>query len=331
MSPRFSNSELKTYKRCREEWRLNYGLLIRPVRRAAALAYGSLVHEGLEAYFLNGFELAPALAAMSRYKADELGPLDRARAEAQIMGYVSRWEDEDKEQYTTIAAEQQFKIHRQNHTFTGMIDALVRDREGRVWIVEHKTAGVDISPGADYWTKLTIDDQISAYYAGARSLGHDVEGVVYDVLGKPKQKLKRATAESRRYKKDGGLRKGARETDETPKEYRDRILMEMADSPDAYYQRTDVVRFEHEEQQSEIDRLKIITEIQTVDLEQPQPKTPESCQRYGRLCPYADFCLGHLSPYQLDDRFRRASTKHEELSTNEPTRKNPSRQTIATV
>ena len=333
--PIFTNSEVKTYKRCREEWRLAYGQQIRPVRRGFALAFGSLVHEGLEGWFLTEGSLSAALAAMARYQAEELDAFDRARAEAMLIGYDARWRDlhGPNGKYRTVSAEERFKLLNGSHVFSGMIDALVRDEHGRVWIVEHKTAGVDISPGAFYWQKLSIDDQISAYYAGARSLGHDVEGVIYDVLGKPGQKRLKATPpDKRKYKKKTGeLYASQREHDETPTEFRDRILTDISEKPTEYFQRSIVVRFAEEEEQAQADRLKIISEIQGVDVTVQQPRTPESCIRYGRLCPYAEFCLGHLSPYDLDPRFRRAETKHEELSKNEHAQEHQPRKEAATV
>ena len=77
------------------------------------------------------------------------------------------------------------------------------------WLWELKTCGAneDISDGGVYFKKLTLDSQVSGYIAAARREGHDVKGVVYDVVSKT------------------GLRptgKGA----ETPESYEARIIEE---------------------------------------------------------------------------------------------------------
>lgn len=69
-----------------------------------------------------------------------------------------------------------------------------------VYIVEHKTANADIGPGSPYWRKLTLDAQCSNYMVGARALGHDPKGVIYDVIRKIGIKPRLATpVEERKY------------------------------------------------------------------------------------------------------------------------------------
>jgi len=69
-----------------------------------------------------------------------------------------------------------------------------------VYVVEHKTTGFEIKPGATYWMRLAIDAQIDQYDDGARSLGHEPRGILYDVIHKPQLRpLKATPTEERKY------------------------------------------------------------------------------------------------------------------------------------
>lgn len=67
-----------------------------------------------------------------------------------------------------------------------------------VYVVEHKTTSLDIGPGSQYWRRLTLDDQVSNYVAGARALGHEPRGVLFDVVRKVNLKPYLATPEAER-------------------------------------------------------------------------------------------------------------------------------------
>src|SRR3990167_5857191 len=138
--------------------------------------------------------MSVALDTMTALDSFELG-----RARALLCGYDARWLDEAIE---TLAVEREFTVPLINpptgapsRTFvlSGKIDAIARFADGRTVIVEHKTSSEDISPGSEYWRRLTLDTQISAYYLGARSLGFEVDGCLYDVLGKPALRPLKAT------------------------------------------------------------------------------------------------------------------------------------------
>lgn len=67
-----------------------------------------------------------------------------------------------------------------------------------VYVVEHKTAGVEIVAGSPYWRRLVLDSQVSNYIVGARALGHEPVGVLYDVVRKVRLTPKLATPEADR-------------------------------------------------------------------------------------------------------------------------------------
>lgn len=249
-------------------------------------------------------------------------PFDLARAQAMIVGYDARW---GGEQYEVIAVEAEFRAPLVNPesgapsrtwTLGGKLDVLVRDPAGRTLIVEHKTASGDVGPGSDYLKRLRLDGQVSVYYAGATALGHTVDGCLYDVLVKPGQRpLKATPPESRKYTKDGRLYAAQRDRDETPDEYRARVMAAVAEDPNAYFLRADVVRLEDEMREAMADVWDLGRALRENELAGRFPRNPDACVRYGRTCEFFGVCTGEAS---LDDTslFRRVEAIHPELSDN---------------
>lgn len=82
------------------------------------------------------------------------------------------------------------------YMLAGKLDAVGRLDDGRLVVVEYKTAGEDINVEAEYWSRLRLDPQISIYVLALRWLFEcrEVEGfiepqpvntIIYDVTRKP--------------------------------------------------------------------------------------------------------------------------------------------------
>lgn len=169
-------------------------------------------------------------------------------------------------------------------------------------VVEHKTTSLEIGPGSPYWRRLLLDSQISTYLTGARALGHEPDGVLYDVVRKVALRPQRATpVESRKYTKDGRLYAAQRESDETPDEYRERVRAAIAAAPEAHYQRGTVVRLEREVADAARDMWELGRQIRESQLAHRWPRNPDACDSYGQICPYFDVCTGVAT---IDDRAR---------------------------
>lgn len=218
-------------------------------------------------------------------------------------------------------------------------------RTGRIYTVEHKSASGDISPGSIYWKKLRMDPQISIYGMGARALAStygyapdDVAGCIYDVLGKPGHEPYKATpAESRKWVAvdaaarkavetdrgakwadiseteraayaDAGLTRlsaNQRAADETPEEYGSRVAASIAEAPDRWYVRGEVVRLEIDDRDAEFDVWVTTRAIRAAELSQRAPRNPDACLRFGSAeCDFFRVCTREAS---LDDatRFKR--------------------------
>lgn len=250
-------------------------------------------------------------------------PFDLARAEVMLRGYDARWGGDT---YEVIAVEREFRAPLVNpdtgaasRTFTlgGKLDVLVREigGRGRNLVIEHKTTSEDACAGSDYIKRLRLDAQVSIYFDGAASVfDGDVDGCIYDVLVKPGIRPHSATpAESRKYTKDGRLYANQRENDETPAEFRARLIERVTASPDDHYVRAEVVRLDGELDDARRDAWELGREMRESELAGRFPRNPDACVRYGRTCEFFGVCTGEA---RIDNpaEFTKQERAHAELS-----------------
>lgn len=280
--------------------------------------------------------LATATAVIWQATMDD--PWRRARANALLLGYHLRWQDMtwDGEPLEVLGVEVEFRASLVNpetgwasKTWDrgGKIDCIVRGRvTGRVWILETKTTSEDFGPGTPYRDKLVLDPQISHYMVGARSLGYEPAGCIYDVLKRPEQKPLEATPIDKRKWTKGTKNNPAhlylnqRTTDETVDEYYARICTDIAGHVEDWYARLHVVRIGDEERRSAANDWALGHMIHHAEYQLKQGvdmfyQNTDSCGRWSQRCAFLDVCTGLAT---LDDsRFRRAERAHEELSAPE--------------
>jgi hypothetical protein len=189
----YTTSRLKTLRQCPRLHHYRYDLGIQTPSSPAA-EFGTVAHAAIEAWLLmwKAGKLASRLEAMLRaVNESSLSDDNKTRLASLLVVYDHRWRDQPWE---IIGVEIEFRYELDGNIIGGKIDALIRDTtDGRIWIVEHKTTGQDASLGSTYWQRLAIDTQISIYVDGATVLGHEIAGVIYDVLQRPKHELRTAT------------------------------------------------------------------------------------------------------------------------------------------
>lgn len=326
--PLLTVSAKRCFQRCAREYQFAYEQGYRPVESDGPRRFGSLLHAGLEGWWLAakaGEDRLPrALAALAAAAGEQPDPYELVRAETLLAGYEARWGGQDLEvlhveaEFTAPLINPETGAASKTWQMAGKVDAIARTPEGRVLIVEHKTSSEDIGAGSEYWRRLQLDHQVSDYFAGARALGFDPAGCLYDVIGKPGLRPAKATPpEARRYTKDGKLYANQREVDETPEEFRARLVAAIAEAPERFYQRGEVVRLEDEERDAAFDGWQIGRLIREAQLAARWPRRVDSCVSFGRTCDFFGVCTKQAS---LDDSllFRRTERAHEELSLNHP-------------
>jgi hypothetical protein len=218
-----------------------------------------------------------------------------------------------------------------------------------IYLLDHKTTSLDIDAGSPFWRRLLLDSQVSNYMPGARSLGHQPIGFVFDVIRKPQiRQLKATPLEQREYTKlrdkacpeckkksagpaphtvdgltctdgrvvtdpGGKLYANLRAEDETVDEFRERLRADIGANPDKYYRRGTVVRLDEEERDAAYDAWAVARQIRESQLASRWPRNPDACDSYGSMCAYFPVCSGETS---IADplRYRDADREHEELS-----------------
>ena len=355
-----TNSRIRAFRRCARLHYFLYEIRRKRLKMNDAIGFGTLFHRGLEGWWkaaknsVPGDEwLSVAIAMMEDCSEEiaqecDLDPFGLLKADQLMRGYHARWLPAMAD-FKVLGVESEFDAEMINphtghssktYTIAGKLDARVLIKSlGRVAIVEHKTTTLDIEPGSDYWQRLRMDSQVSTYHDGAAALGEFPASCIYDVCKRPTLRPHKATPEEdRKYTtktsrlQDGTLRPagslyaGQREHDETLGEYRDRLAKHIADNPDAYFQRGEVVRLESEMTEFRLDlwhTARALRERQLVGRTagiRAWPRNPDACDRWGHKCDYWDVCTGAAS-IEDDNLFRTAKNQHEELTSSPECRK----------
>lgn len=294
---RWSSTSMKTFHLCPRKFRHRYILNLEDPS-SQAQEYGTAMHAGLEAWLLsysNG-EQERMESAMTAINGRSLSTLDHVKCRAMMRAYEARW---GQSTWTVLGAESEFEFELDGVEIRGKIDGIVRDdSDGRVYVVEHKNTSSDISPGSTYWDKLSVETQVSLYWIGAESLGHEVDGVVYDVLARPRMAPMSATPEQKRKYTKGTknepprLYAGQRDTDESWEEFECRLSAAIAENPDAYLRRAIVVRSSDDMarvQGAVTETVRLARLCEVIDL---FPQNFDSCHAYGTACHYLPICVG---------------------------------------
>jgi hypothetical protein len=277
-----SHNQIRLWRSCKRQYGFAYVQLRVPKKKPAPLVFGGTWDECLEAWHGAGTAQDKLLRA-SRVAMHEADPWVKAKLLAMLVGYSAMWGDVPSR---LVATQVEFKlpiIHPvtgQTHpecSITGFIDAIV-ELDGRLVVLESKSSGEDVTPGSAFWQRVAVmDPQVSTYLPAARALGYDVRDCVYDVARKPELRPKK---------------------DETPEQFQDRIVHDMAARPEWYFQRQTLVRLDREEREHALDVWHYADEIVSASRTGRYPRNPDNCHKFGRACEYAPVCAGEAS---LDD------------------------------
>lgn len=307
-----TSTRLSSLRRCPRQHYLRYEVGLSKVREATPLRFGRGFHYGLELYNarISSDMAVDCVTADYRTCPNWADPTDWAvegeTLQTLLLGHFWRYQDDDIE---FVAAEQSFEIPlvnprtgRTSRTFrlAGKIDGIVRLPDWRLAVLEYKTAGEDISPDSDYWLRLRCDGQISLYVMAARAMGHDVATVLYDVTRKPTIRLRKS---------------------ETPEQYGERLLKDIGDRPDYYFQRREVPRLEDELAEFSAE---LWQQAQLIMATRRRAASAGPCAWFRNVskltcgfCQFANLCLGavRVDPDAPPVGYEILDNVHPELST----------------
>lgn len=342
-----THSRLVAFRACRRrhDWAYNEG--IRLIEKAQPLDSGTRFHDWSESWLAAGQRYAAGFDPF--FGCDD--PYEAAKLRAMALAYHARWHGAA---WKVLATEVQFRTRITNpetgrvsqlYDLGGQIDNIVQVEEGGpddgVWVVERKTAKENLSGDATYWMRLRLGAQASIYMIGARALGYDPRGVIYDVVRKPGQEPWLATPiESRRYTKGKGCKacggkaggvKGAgcfhcdnsgwedaprldarqREEDETPGAYGARCFAALVEDLETSVVRKVVPRLDDEMVEHQIDIWQTVKALHEARVSGWRTRNTDSCFLFNRPCDYYDVCCGS-GRIDDPDRFRLVGA-HPEL------------------
>jgi len=344
---RLTSTRLASLRRCQRQHYYRYELGLSRVREGDALRLGSAFHAGLEARNRGlDADLAVAQVAVAYDERPVWADpwqweVERETVRHLLAGYFWRYAADELE---FLGVEQAFEIPLVNpatgqaspsFVVAGKIDGIVRLPDGRLAVLEYKTSGEDISSDSDYWLRLRCDPQISLYVIAARALGFDVTTVLYDVTRKPTIKPVQVplldddghkvvlNAEGERVftaagkpRQTGDSKLGyvLQSRPESPVEYGERLLADIGERPEFYFQRREVPRLEDELAQFQVELWQ-----QAEQLEETQ-RHSRWFRNVGKMtcdyCQFANLCLNsiHVEPGIAPSGFEILRDVHPELA-----------------
>lgn len=316
MKQLLTHSRLSCFRSCpRRHW-IRYELGLQPEETSFALRIGSAHHAALEAVD-RGQDPGAAIEAVV---AD---PYDLALVAAMHDAHRRRYADAS---LAPVATEMEFDLPLINPEtgastpvwrFAGKIDRIVQLEDGRLALMEYKTTSQDFAPGAAYWLKLHLDQQLSLYVIAARQLGYDVETVLYDVTRRPALRpLKATPEESRKYTKDGRLYASQRDADETPEEFAARVAADIAERPDHYFARIEIARLDQDLEDCAAELWQQQLAIREAQRTRRWYRNPGSCfgPNGNGGCEYLSICLSRDLEHVTPAGFVRSENVNPELT-----------------
>jgi hypothetical protein len=181
-----SYSELSTYRQCPHKHKLAYLDRWTPPEVGAALTRGKLFHEVLAEHYgaLRDGRINEAPVVIESIQDDETRELIRWMYDGYNLHYGEdpEWMIKDVEKTDEVWLPTE-DGKRSTYRLKMIIDLLIRDDRGRLWLVDHKT-------GADFpkETGLDLDDQFSLYAWGQNQLRDGgakrdtIYGVIYNAI-----------------------------------------------------------------------------------------------------------------------------------------------------
>lgn len=250
--------------------------------------------------------LAPFEAALLALRTPALrDPIEQLQAEEMIFGYHLRWSGAALRPYDVelrFAAPLRdpdsgstSRVWEQAGKLDVMAYGQLEGLDVGHLVVEHKTTVSDISVGSPYWKRLRMNGQVSIYLDGARSLGYEPLACLYDVLAKPKLRLKEG---------------------EHLEAFRLRLRAEITGDLERYFARHPIARLEAETEEHARDVWTFSRQIRAGQCANRRaPRNADACTDFGSLCEFHALCSGTaLHRLEDDARFERLEDPHPELA-----------------
>lgn len=308
-------TEVGDFLRCRTKWNYAWNEKLRAKTPNDKLFFGQLFHKYVEVLYkeqsitsaynaMCNYYMSTDTSGMEQTDIDELWSL----ATIVTANYVTQWWSVDKN-YEVLATELQFAIPLTDTlTYTGTIDLVVRDRDGKVWFFDHKTT----SNIESYVQRADMDRQISRYWWALQQLGYDVHGFIYNIALKeyprPPEVLKSGGLSKNKSQKTSYAMylQALQENDLNPNEYVDMLDHLKAQETrygNRFFRRVEVFR-----NQSEIDNA--IDELIAVSSDMDNAKVYRNITKDCSWdCSFQSVCVAGMDGSNVDYLIQQQFTK----------------------
>lgn len=310
---KLSATAIDTFLSCRKKYYYSRILNIQPTDRPDALDFGSAVHKAL-AYIFNELKTNPsngikevlpnAIDQIKQYAEEYCLPKEsECKAIALISSYVNLYWFDDRLKYEVLDVEKYFErpldISQTTLVCThGYFDAIVKDRQTeKVYVVEHKTTGMFSD---DYVEHSIFDTQVMIYMDACKNIYGRCDGVIYDVLSKPKHSMSVGETDDEFESRKAASKTGRikRKESETPEQFIQRIQESFNESTLTRH------LIEHTNEELEAFGCELRGIYSDMHYCNSYYKCTGNCLKYG-ACPYMNLCSGKVTLDNLGDKFVR--------------------------
>ncbi len=326
----FTNSSLTTARECLRKFHLRYGRRLKwGDGESEALEVGTAWHKIKEAA-AKGLDWMDACVrfAPSPLWAEKLARLHVAHEWA--------WGEQEAE-FEVVASELTFKVEIASETFEGQIDAILRDKHGRMGFRDYKSTTSSVAPSSDYWSFLRLGTQPGVYdVAFLREFGRVADFIEWDVMRKPSIKPKALTktevtrmgGEIAEAGDDGRaiyygesfgldeLNTAIENKRETDRMYGARLTASIGDDPASYFQRMPIYRTDRDRDALQVDLIEQVQILRFATANQLWPRNPDACGNYNTRCEFFSLCSRGEIPRagEVPEGFVGRNALHPELA-----------------
>lgn len=198
-----SNNSATTFRTCPYKFHLQYREKIAPIKTKASLFFGQCMHQTLDYAFSNKADSDMAKEYFAAVFDEGLKENDiywahngmrkdggdfcdpetaREYGHRVIDGY---FEEYTVHQFELLASEKDFAFNigegKDKIEYSGIIDKIVKDENGDVWVLDHKCISQRYRP-----EKMDNDTQVTGYIVGGKKLGYEIKGAIFDLILKLK-------------------------------------------------------------------------------------------------------------------------------------------------
>jgi hypothetical protein len=186
----FSWSEIKTFQRCPKQHEYKYVQGLVPKQRQRPLFLGSWVHAALESYYKQGDwkigykEYLDQYNKLMKEEQDLLNRRSKGTLPELVVSIIKSylWYYRE-ESWKILAVEEKFKVTVTfgglKFTIKGIIDLVIEDENGDIWVIDHKTASAIPDPTSFH----AMDPQLMIYpWATKQVLDLEPRGIIYNYI-----------------------------------------------------------------------------------------------------------------------------------------------------